>query len=93
MLWTSVKEYYPDQTTFIPNISTIVIAWCEAFSTWLENDENSEGVERMLDALKTTNGVKLVLEVTSILLSIIKVTDLVIDCTQRRPSRDYMEYK
>lgn len=63
MLWKSLQEFYPDQSTFVPTIATTIITWCDAFTTWLETDENEEQVERMLDGLKARSGLTLVLEV------------------------------
>lgn len=69
MLWETLKPYYHDPETFIPSISAIVIAWCDAFTSWLESDENEVAVEKLLDALKNTNRLKLLLEVRCMALS------------------------
>jgi hypothetical protein len=63
MLWETLKPYYPDPATFIPKISGIIIAWCDAFIFWLENEDNEKAVERVLDILKGTSRLNLLLEV------------------------------
>jgi hypothetical protein len=63
MLWETLKPYHQDPATFVPNVSGTIIAWCDAFTLWLENDENEKAVEKLLDALKGTNRLKLLLEV------------------------------
>jgi hypothetical protein len=63
MLWDTLKPYYPDQATFIPKISETVVAWCDAFTSWLESEDNEADVEKLLDLLKNGSRLKLMLEV------------------------------
>jgi hypothetical protein len=63
MLWTTLHSYYPDQATFVPNVASVITIWCQAFTTWLEDESNEEAVERLLDALKGVGSLKLALEV------------------------------
>jgi hypothetical protein len=62
MLWSTLQPCYPDQATFIPSITRIIISWYDAFTAWLENEDNANAVERMLDALKGARALKLTLE-------------------------------
>ena len=63
MLWASLSAFYPDQSTFIPSVVGVLTQWCEAFTTWVEEDSNEVAVERLLDALKGVGVVRLALEV------------------------------
>ena len=63
MLWKTLQPYYPDSSIFVPTIATTIITWCDAFTSWLESDENEENVEQLLDALKARAKVNLMLEV------------------------------
>ncbi len=64
MLWKTLQVFYPDNSTFVPSIAKVIITWCEAFTSWLENDENEEPVEKLLDALKARTRLEIVIEVT-----------------------------
>jgi hypothetical protein len=59
-----LKPYYADPATFIPKISGIIIAWCDAFVLWLENEDNEKAVERVLDILKGACRLNLWIEVS-----------------------------
>ena len=63
MLWKTLQVAYPDNSTFVPSIATVIVTWCDAFTTWLESDENEEPVEKLLDALKSRNRLEIVIEV------------------------------
>jgi hypothetical protein len=63
MLWESLKSHYPDPATFIPSITAVVIAWCDAFTAWMEAEESEELVEKLLDILKGERRLALFLEV------------------------------
>jgi hypothetical protein len=63
MLWATLQPFYPDQATFVPSVAAVIAAWCDAFTTWIEGDDNSEAVERLLEALKGSRSLKLFLEV------------------------------
>jgi hypothetical protein len=39
------------------------MAWCDAFTSWLESEENEEPVEKLLDGLKSKNRLEIVIEV------------------------------
>lgn len=65
MLWDTLKPYYPDQATFVPKISETVVAWCNAFTSWLESENNETEVEKLLDLLKNGSRLKLFLEAST----------------------------
>ncbi|RFU26759.1 hypothetical protein B7463_g9579, partial [Scytalidium lignicola] len=65
MLWTSLSEFCPDQATFVPIVVQMVTAWIDAFEGWLDEDKREEQVERYLEALKVSRGLKLILEVST----------------------------
>ncbi|KAE9376474.1 hypothetical protein N431DRAFT_542103 [Stipitochalara longipes BDJ] len=64
MLWKTLQVSYPDNSTFVPSVATVVITWCDAFTTWLEDEENEEPVEKLLDALKSKNRLEIVIEIS-----------------------------
>ena len=64
MLWKTLQVHYPDSSAFVPDISTTILAWCDAFLLWLENSENEEHVESLLELLKEQSRVEIVLEVS-----------------------------
>lgn len=63
MIWEEVKTSYPDPATFIPIVSDVVIAWCDALAVWLDSDKNEPSVERLLDSLTRDTRLRLFLEV------------------------------
>jgi hypothetical protein len=63
MVWGTVEEFYPDASTFIPSVATVVIAWCDAFTSWVEDDSNEENADRVLEHLKGVGRLELNLEV------------------------------
>ncbi|KAH8593829.1 hypothetical protein B0O99DRAFT_688267 [Bisporella sp. PMI_857] len=65
MLWETLKPYYSDPSSFIPSVTNILIAWCDAFSAWLENSNNEEDVENILEILSSFQMVKIVIENSS----------------------------
>jgi hypothetical protein len=65
MLWKTLQVSYPDNSTFVPSIATVIVTWCDAFTAWLEGEENEESVEKLLDALKSRNRLEIVIEVDS----------------------------
>ncbi|PVH78323.1 hypothetical protein DL98DRAFT_635759 [Cadophora sp. DSE1049] len=65
MLWKSLQAHYPDSSLFVPDITTAILAWCDAFLLWLENNENEEHVESLLELLKSRSRVEIVLEVST----------------------------
>jgi len=69
MLWESLKPSYPDPSTFIPTISNTLIAWCDCFTSWLENEDNEEAIEKFLDGLKGGN-CRIYLEVNGLMILI-----------------------
>lgn len=62
ILWAALQPYYVDPATFIPNIASVLVSWCDVFTAWLEAEENEEGVERLLEEMKPL--VKVVVEVS-----------------------------
>lgn len=64
MLWAELQPNFPDMSTFIPSISSIVTAWCNALTTILDDDKNSEWTEQLLEELSNTNTLKIRLEVS-----------------------------
>lgn len=63
MLWKMLQAYYPEQAIFVPNIASTIISWCDAFTTWLEDEKNEEDVDKLLEALKSKGRLEIVLEV------------------------------
>jgi hypothetical protein len=63
MLWKTLQVFYPDNSTFVPSVAKVIITWCDAFTSWLESDENEEPVEKLLDALKSRTRLEIVMEV------------------------------
>jgi len=59
MIWESFKPQYPDQSTFIPSITGIVVGWCEALAIWLGDPEAEEDIERILEMLNGRVGLQL----------------------------------
>ncbi len=62
MLWKTLQVSYPDNSSFVPSIAIVIIAWCDAFMSWLESEENEEQVEKLLDGLKSKNRLEIVVE-------------------------------
>lgn len=71
MLWESLQPHYPDSSTFVPTIANIVIAWCEAFASWLENADSktdaATDVDRFVEEINDVGKVQLILEVRILL--------------------------
>ncbi|KAH8804602.1 hypothetical protein F5884DRAFT_796634 [Xylogone sp. PMI_703] len=65
MLWTSLSEAIPDQSTFVPLVVQIVTSWVDAFEGWLDEEQREEQVGRCLDSLKGARGLKIILEVST----------------------------
>jgi hypothetical protein len=63
MLWKTLQVFYPDNSTFVPSVAKVITTWCDAFTSWLESDENEEPVEKLLDALKSRTRLEIVMEV------------------------------
>ncbi len=63
MLWKTLQAHYPDPATFVPSIASTLIAWCDAFLPWLENEENEAQVEVLLEVLKSRSKLEIVLQV------------------------------
>lgn len=64
MIWSIFESHYPDPATFVPSITAVVLAWCYAFTTWLEQDDNEDFVDKLLDVLKNVGTLELVLNVS-----------------------------
>ncbi|KAH7329918.1 hypothetical protein BKA65DRAFT_539169 [Rhexocercosporidium sp. MPI-PUGE-AT-0058] len=65
MLWKSLQAHYPDSSTFVPDVSSTMLAWCDAFHLWLENNENEAHVEALLDLLQGRSKVEVLLEIST----------------------------
>ncbi len=63
MLWKTLQAYFPDSSTFVPSIASTVTTWCDAFTSWIETEENEEQVDKLLDALKAWTRLEIILEV------------------------------
>ncbi|KAK0104832.1 hypothetical protein ONS95_005099 [Cadophora gregata] len=63
MLWKTFQVHYSDSTTFVPNITTVILAWCDSFLQWLES-ESEENVDNLLELLQARSKVEIVLEVS-----------------------------
>ena len=69
MLWAELQPNFPDMSTFIPSICGTVTAWCNALSTLLDDDKNSEWTEQVLEELSKTNALKIRLEAHNMYIS------------------------
>ncbi|KAG4443447.1 hypothetical protein IFR05_001126 [Cadophora sp. M221] len=65
MLWKSLQAHYPDSATFVPDVASTILAWCDAFLSWLENTENEAHVETLLDLLQSKSRVEISLEIST----------------------------
>ncbi|KAL5314135.1 hypothetical protein ACEPPN_018559 [Leptodophora sp. 'Broadleaf-Isolate-01'] len=65
MLWKSLQAHYPDSSTFVPDVASTILAWCDAFLSWLENNENEAHVETLLDFLQSKSRVEISLEIST----------------------------
>jgi len=63
-LWSILQPHFSDTSTFVPHISEVIVAWCDAFLLWLKDDSNEEAVEQLLEEIKYER-VPLYLEVGS----------------------------
>jgi hypothetical protein len=59
MLWAELRQNYPDETTFIPDIARIVKDWCSALISRLEDDNCKSWLDLFLETLKPVGQVKL----------------------------------
>ncbi|KAJ7696571.1 hypothetical protein B0H17DRAFT_1198082 [Mycena rosella] len=51
VMWTDLKDRFPDNTIFVPTVVRYTIAWYERLSGRLENDAYEEWTEKFLDVL------------------------------------------
>ncbi|KAH7403680.1 hypothetical protein BKA64DRAFT_458299 [Cadophora sp. MPI-SDFR-AT-0126] len=65
MLWKTLQAHYPDSSIFVPDITTVILAWCDAFLLWLENSDSEEHVESLLEFLKSRSKLEIVLEISA----------------------------
>lgn len=70
MLWATLQPCYPDPATFVPSIVAITTAWCDSFTAWIESDDNTAAVERLLEAMASQQALRLSVEVWQPLLNV-----------------------
>ncbi len=58
ILWAELGKYYPDQAVFIPSVTGVVKAWCDALAERFQDDVNAEWTEQFLEVLND-NGKRL----------------------------------
>jgi len=76
ILWDALKDRIPGKETFVPIISSIVIAWYERLLFRLENDHFAEWTEKFLTLLSQSHSeVQLHIEVDSSLKFLIEFAD------------------
>ncbi|OCK83714.1 hypothetical protein K432DRAFT_321727 [Lepidopterella palustris CBS 459.81] len=63
MLWTELQPYFPDTSTFIPSVCSTLVAWCNALTTLLDDDSNSEWTELALEELSKASVLRIRIEV------------------------------
>jgi hypothetical protein len=64
MLWTELKPYHPDPSTFVPSVCAVVKAWCDALTTLLDDEKNEGWIEKVLEELGKWRSLKLRIEVS-----------------------------
>jgi hypothetical protein len=52
MVWDTLKIHCHDTSGFIPSITGIMIAWCDAYRSWLEREIKEDIVEKFLETEK-----------------------------------------
>ncbi|KAF8155995.1 hypothetical protein B0H34DRAFT_715728 [Crassisporium funariophilum] len=50
-LYSTMKDHFPDKSTFVPAVSCTVVAFYERLSSRLESESHSEWTERLLEVL------------------------------------------
>jgi hypothetical protein len=73
IIWTIFERHYPDPGTFIPSVTVVLAAWCDAFLFWLERVDNEEAVDKLLNILKTVGRLELALNVCIRTISMLNV--------------------
>jgi hypothetical protein len=51
IMWTDLKEKFPDNTVFVPTVVRYTIAWYERLSGRLENEAYEEWTEQLLNVI------------------------------------------
>lgn len=49
ILWSELQKYYPDQSTFVPSIISVVKAWTDCLTNRLADDANAAWTEQLLE--------------------------------------------
>lgn len=49
ILWNELQKFYPDQSTFVPSIITVVKAWIDCLAKRLADDANAAWTEQLLE--------------------------------------------
>ncbi|KAF2179114.1 hypothetical protein K469DRAFT_695019 [Zopfia rhizophila CBS 207.26] len=63
MLWTELRPYFSDMSTFVPSVSSTMTAWCKTFTALLDEEKNAEWTEQVLEELPKMNILRIRLEV------------------------------
>ena len=48
LLWSELQRFFPDPETFIPSITSVVLAWAECLLARLEDEGNAAWTEKLL---------------------------------------------
>ncbi|KAF7308885.1 hypothetical protein MKEN_01088800 [Mycena kentingensis (nom. inval.)] len=62
LLWSTLKDKFPDNAVFVPTVVRYAIAWYERLSARLENDAYADWADKLLDALKDGRALSLTIE-------------------------------
>jgi hypothetical protein len=63
MLWAELESAYPDKSTFVPTVASVVETWCESLTNRLEDDKFEAWTEELLSKLEPVSEIKLFLQV------------------------------
>jgi hypothetical protein len=64
LLWNALSASFPDKDTFVPNVAGVTEAWCDVFSSRLEDDEFTEWTEDMVGRIESAGAIKLQVQVS-----------------------------
>ena len=67
LLWAELQPHYPEVSYFVPNVGSMVTAWCKSMQTMLEDEAaNGEWTEKVLEnCVHGPTGLRVRLEVRS----------------------------
>ena len=63
LLWPELQKHYEDNSRFVPDVARAVVAWCRSLCELAEDDSNEEWTEQLLEKLKSSHILKILLDV------------------------------